>query len=108
MKKLIAIVAVAALFSATPALANRGDGQHLDKKIEKMKEKLTLTDEQASQVRAIFEAKHAKMQALMDEATAEVKAVLTPEQAVKYDEMKKEWKEKKNGHKNKDEAPKTE
>ena len=112
MKKLTTMVLALALFASAPAFAN-GDktcdtkdgvkGNWETKKIDRMKEKLTLTDDQVAKIQAIHEAQKAKFEALRADTEAQVAAVLTPEQKAKHDEMKKEWKEKRKEHKEKHE-----
>lgn len=95
MRKTLAILTAAAFLSAAPVLAFEGKKGHgPDKKIEHLKERLALTDVQADQVRAIFEATRVKIDALLEDTRTQIKAVLTPEQQAKYDAMKKEWDER--------------
>lgn len=93
------------------AKAGKGDyTQKVQKRTERMKENLNLSDEQAQQIEAIYmeygAKKQAAYQAGTEEARASVKelrkeenkavdAVLTPEQLKKRDDLKKEAKEKK-------------
>jgi len=60
----------------------------MEKKMEKMTTTLGLSEEQAAQVKALIEAKVEKKKAIKEEYTASVKALLSDEQKVKYDEMK--------------------
>ncbi len=107
--KITSILAALLLFIAVPVFANdggacaaKGKGDFAQKRIERMKEKLALSDAQADQIKGIFEAKKQKMEALKTEIDAEVNAVLTPEQKEKHEAMKKEFAEKhKNGNWNK-------
>lgn len=75
------------------------------KRLERMAKELSLTTEQKDKVAAIFKENDAKAKAVMDKAKEEmnairdtgdkqVKAVLTPEQVKKYDEMKAEMQKK--------------
>lgn len=57
-------------------------------KIERMTRDLGLTADQQGKVKAIFEAEHAKKQALHDETRGKLKAVLTKEQFAKLDDKK--------------------
>jgi Spy/CpxP family protein refolding chaperone len=72
----------------------KAHGDFAEKRTEKLKEKLGLSDEQAAQVKSIYESKKDKMEALKTETDGQVSAVLTPEQNAKYDALKAEWKEK--------------
>jgi Spy/CpxP family protein refolding chaperone len=95
MKKFIAFAAAAALLtSPVLAFAHESGKKGPDRKIERLKEKLGLTDDQTAKVRAIFDDTHTKMQALMEQTRTQIKAVLTPEQQAKYDQMKKDWEQK--------------
>ena len=84
--------------------------QKVQKRTEKMKENLNLSDEQAKQIEAIYMEYGAKKQAAYQAGTKEarasvkeirkeenkaVDAVLTPEQLQKRKELKQEAKEKK-------------
>jgi Spy/CpxP family protein refolding chaperone len=83
-----------------PAASAKGMHEmDVDKKVESLKTKLTLTDTQASQVKAILNEYKVKMEALMKEKHEKMDAILTPEQRTKHAAMMKEWKDKKeHGH----------
>ena len=99
------------------AKAGKGDyTQKVQKRTQRMKDNLDLSDEQATQIEAIYmeygAKKQAAYQAGTEEARASVKelrkeenkavdAVLTPEQLKKRDDLKKEAKEKKAASKRK-------
>jgi Spy/CpxP family protein refolding chaperone len=72
----------------------KGQGDFAEKRTEKLKEKLGLSDEQATQIKSIYESKKDKMEALKTETDGQVSAVLTHDQKAKYDALKTEWKEK--------------
>jgi Spy/CpxP family protein refolding chaperone len=96
MKKILTFAIVLSVFAAAPLFA---EGEHEGKdfgakKVEKMKEKLSLSDEQASQVKSILDSGRDKMKALRDEIDGQIVAVLTPEQKANYEAMKKEFKDK--------------
>ncbi len=108
----ITAVALAGLVSMgqTSAIANEGHGYEKKfspaERVEKLKEKLSLTDEQATKLQTIFEshkpsdAEIAAMKAKKEAFKAEINAVLTPEQAAKLKELREERKDKKHdGHK---------
>ncbi len=86
MKKTILTLTGAALIAAsTLTLAERGNAERY---VERMKEKLSLTDTQSEQVKTIMQEQHAKKQALRDETKSRVNAVLTEEQVAKLDAMR--------------------
>jgi Spy/CpxP family protein refolding chaperone len=90
-----------------------GKGDFKERKVEHLDSKLDLTDEQKTRVESILESKHSqaktifeesrpKMEALRKSTDTEIRAILTPEQQVKFDkfalerqEKHKEWKAKK-------------
>ena len=94
------------LFSA-PAFAehneHKEEGSYGEKRVEKLKEKLSLSDEQTAQIQAILkeseptqEEKDAfkkKMQDRMKTTDDKISAVLTEEQRAKYAELKEKRKE---------------
>ena len=104
IKNMSLIIALALLLSA-PVFANENghpmkDKAHWgEKRMERLTEKLSLSDEQAAQIKAIFEASKEKMMALQKETHEQVAAVLTPEQNETYAAMKKEHQEKRKEHK---------
>ena len=76
--------------------------------VEHLTKTLDLNAEQKTKIEAIFKAQQEKFKALQDETHASVKAVLTPEQATKFDaqqekrqEMRKERIAKRMADKNK-------
>lgn len=76
-------------------------GGHADRMLDKMTEKLELTDGQRAQVEQIFEqqrpkmeAIHEQMKALREETDTQIKGVLTPEQLTQYEKMQKKRQEK--------------
>ncbi len=72
-------------------------GQFAQKKIEKLKEKLALTDEQSAKIESILNAAGEKHKAIQEDAKKQIDAVLTEEQKKKYAELKEEMKEKLRG-----------
>ena len=109
-----------ACFIAAPALAERGHGGHhgkkerptVDQKLEKLTEKLALTEEQQTAIRPLLEGPRAqmeplreemralreKMHALRDQNREKVDALLTEEQRAKHESMREERRAKKKGH----------
>ena len=95
MKRLVAMVMVLS-FCSLSAWANAGhEGMNVDKKVEKMKKNLVLTDDQAVQIKAVLNEYKDKIEALMKEKHERVDAILTPEQRAKQEATKKEFKGKK-------------
>jgi Spy/CpxP family protein refolding chaperone len=110
MKKMTKWAAVAAsvvlALAATRTLAlageNAGKGDRIQHRVERMKERLNLTDDQARQLQQIFEDAHQQWQADQGKADREtmrarhekmheqIKSILTPEQQEKFEAMKKE------------------
>src|SRR5881409_3949042 len=109
MKKMTKWAAVAAsvvlALAATRTLAlageNAGRGDRIQHRVERMKERLNLTDDQARQLQQIFEEAHQQWQGDQGKADREtmrarhekmheqIKSILTPEQQEKFEAMKK-------------------
>jgi Spy/CpxP family protein refolding chaperone len=98
MRKLATSAVTAAFIlslGATAAFANMGmGGMDVDKHLAKMKTQLSLTDDQATQVKAVLEDVNNKMKALHEEKKSRIDAILTPDQRTKHDQMMKDRKEK--------------
>ncbi len=95
---LLALLAALSLTLA-PAIHAFEDGDNPDgggpeKKIERLKEKLGLNDDQATKLKDLFEAEKVKRDAARKESHDKIAAILTPEQTAKFDEIMKELKEK--------------
>jgi periplasmic protein CpxP/Spy len=93
---------VAVLMSGGSAFADGDMGKKFDKKLEKMKTELSLTEEQSTQIKAIFdqkkadiEAQHKAMEEKRKATHDQIAAVLNEDQKKKYEEMT----EKMNEHK---------
>ncbi len=105
MIKITTLMIALALFVSATAFANEkgcymgGKEGFAEKRVERLTEKLSLSDAQAAQIKSIFDSKKEKMIALKNETNDQVAAVLTPEQKEKFEAMKKEFKEKRKGHK---------
>ena len=100
--------------AASPAPSTAPDkGQHKGgDMLARLTTALSLTDDQQAKVKAILEDSHTKLQALKDDAsvtgdqkkakfkeirdaqTAAIKAILTPDQATKYDALQQQWQER--------------
>src|SRR4051812_37741771 len=81
--------------------------------LEHLSKDLNLTDEQKTkvqpiidQMKAIHEEAMQKMHALMESAGAQIRPLLTPEQQVKFDAMKKAHEDMKKAHEEMDAAKK--
>ncbi|MCK5083619.1 MAG: hypothetical protein KAR31_11980 [Candidatus Omnitrophica bacterium] len=108
--KRAALLAVALLFTATMAQANCGmfklakgkkSEDWVQKSIERMTEKIGLTEDQVPQVEALVKEKAEKKKAVKEECrvktkglvedySGKIRALLTEEQQKKFDECKKE------------------
>ncbi len=108
---------------AAPAFAQQGSADRMDRRLEVLDEKLDLTDDQASQIRQIWEAHRDEMRAWLseneeatreerrehfrgraDEVQASVRAVLTSDQAAQYAEFRQE---RRDGLRNRAERPRS-
>ena len=69
------------------------DNNMAEKRVERMTKTLDLNAEQKTKIEAIFKAQQEKAKALHEETDASVKAVLTPEQATKFDVMQEKRQE---------------
>jgi len=97
-----AVLAVAAVRTVALADEHAGKGDRSPQRVERMKERLNLTDDQARQLQQIFQEAHQQWQADQGKADKEtmrarhekmneqIKAILTPEQQQKFEQMKKE------------------
>lgn len=91
MKKTLIITSLLALLGASVAMADFGGGRGM----ERMKTFLGLSDTQAAQVDSIMQDQQARMQALHDETNQRIQALLTPEQAAKFQEMQQQREQRK-------------
>jgi len=110
MMGLFMLTAALSLFGASAWADGDGHGYGHDPKsmLEKLTEKLSLTQEQQDKILPIIEEKHQKMEALHQQmkdmrkqAMAKIEAELTPEQQVKWKEMQEERQEKMKEYKEK-------
>jgi Spy/CpxP family protein refolding chaperone len=103
-----------------PGGGHRGMGEH---RVERMKHELNLTDDQTTQVKAIFEDSRSKMEALRGNASLpqedrhtqmmaihqteedKIHAVLTPDQKTKYDAMQAKMRDRMRDRREGGEAP---
>jgi Spy/CpxP family protein refolding chaperone len=103
----------------------KGRGMSVEQRMERMTEELKLTDAQKPKVKSVLEAtvkkaqelrgdssvpreeRREKMQAIMQEETKQLKAILTPDQFTQYEKMRAERREgarKKEGEKKEGDA----
>jgi Spy/CpxP family protein refolding chaperone len=97
-----AVLALAAMRTVALAGENAGKGDRTQQRVERMKERLNLTDDQARQLQQIFQEAHQQWQADQSKADKEtmrarhekmneqIKSILTPEQQQKFEQMRKE------------------
>ncbi|WP_010664778.1 hypothetical protein [Marinilabilia salmonicolor] len=118
MKKLMLVVLTMTI--CLTGFAQQGRGQRSlpeenDQRLEKLKEKLNLTEEQSVKIQSFLEQRSEALKDLKEKETAreekmkklqeiketyekKIKAELTEEQALKYDEMLKEARQKPTRH----------
>ncbi len=110
MMGLFMLTAALSLSGAAAWADGDGHGYGHDPKahLEKLTEKLSLTQEQQAKILPIIEEKHQKMEALhqqmkemRQQAMGKIEAELTPEQQVKWKEMQEERQEKMKEYKEK-------
>jgi periplasmic protein CpxP/Spy len=97
-----AVLAVAAVRTAALADQNPAKGDRIQHRVERMKERLSLSDDQARQLEQVFRDAHqqwpseqtkpdqATMQARREKMNEQIKSILTPDQQQKWEQMKKE------------------
>lgn len=100
MKKTLLTLAIVLTFPLTAAAFPGGHGpgseEHQKHRIERLTKELNLTDEQKTQVEAIFKEQHDKFKALREETHAKLGTVLSPEQMTRMEELKKQrWEHRK-------------
>jgi Spy/CpxP family protein refolding chaperone len=112
-----AVLAVAAVRTAATADEHAGKGDRTQQRVERMKERLNLTDDQARQLQQVFQDAHQQWQADQGKADKEtmkarhekmneqIKSILTPEQQQKFEQMRKEHRGR--GHWNHDKEKST-
>ena len=100
-KKLIGFVMILTLPLAVLAGPGGGsrEGHWRGPKIERLAEKLGLTDEQKGKVEAIFSEQGAKHRAIREETRTRLQSVLTPEQVSNMDALRQRRFERRHGQK---------
>jgi Spy/CpxP family protein refolding chaperone len=94
--------------SSAPSGAPEGEKHHRGNPIEMLTKKLDLTPDQVEKIKPIFESRRSQMKALREDTTLaeqdkrakgkeimestnqQIKAILTPDQATKFEELMKE------------------
>jgi Spy/CpxP family protein refolding chaperone len=99
MNKILSVLAIVFLLplaaSANPgAGGGPGPDDYHGRKVERLTKELNLTDEQKTQVEALFKEQHEKFKALHEETNTKLKTILTPEQMNKMEAMQKQHQEK--------------
>ena len=97
-----AVLAVAAVRTVAVADEHAGKSDRTQQRVERMKERLNLTDDQTRQLQQIFQDAHQQwqsdqtkpdketMQARREKMHEQIKSILTPEQQQKFEQMRKE------------------
>jgi len=91
-------LAIALSFAIPAAIAAGGMGSESDigpphgPNVERLAEKLNLTDEQKTQLESIFAEQGEKRRALREETRTQMQEVLTAEQLTQLNEMRQQWK----------------
>lgn len=95
MKKLITGLVLATAV-ATPAFSIASPDRLMDpqRRLDHMQRELDLTDEQRSQIEAIFQDHHEQMEALRDSTSDRINGVLTDEQQQQFEGMREERRER--------------
>lgn len=95
----LSMILAGALLVSAPAFAEGQGGwggkEKGEKRLEQLKEKLSLSDDQAAQIRAIKEQTATEMKSLKDRTHQEIDAILIPEQREKFKAFREEMKDKK-------------
>lgn len=98
--KMLGIVFALVLpLSAVAYASEKGDHQqYRAKKMERLEKELSLTEDQKTQMEALFKQQKQKFKAIREETQSELQTILTPEQFSKLEEMKQrryeKWREK--------------
>ena len=95
MKQLLVMTLLAGTLAACGAAPSAMDGTpggppQAGRQMARMQAELGLTDAQASQISTIEQSQRNRMDYLRTSSQARIKALLTPEQAVKFDQMRQQ------------------
>jgi len=93
---LIVAVLLGVAFTGSVALAKyRGDkGERMDRRVERLSSELSLSADQETKIRSIFEEQKEKMKALREETRKKVASVLTADQKTKFEGLREKHREK--------------
>jgi len=98
MKKTVAALALSAILIPAAVIAGSHYGDRGENRAERMAEHLQLSEQQQSEVQKIFEEQRAKRkeqrQQMRTETQARLNKVLTPEQQAKWQEYRKDRKDR--------------
>lgn len=99
MKKMLITVLLgllaSAAFAADPGNAGQSaQGQHQGPNLERMTHELNLSEAQKSKLQTLFQEQKKKREALHEEMTSQLKALLTAEQFSKFEQMREQRREK--------------
>ncbi|WP_151702214.1 hypothetical protein [Nitrincola alkalilacustris] len=87
----IALLVAGMMFSGI-ALANEGKrGEHGERHLQKMQERLDLSDAQVEQLRESWKVQRESRMEKREEMRAQLADILTPEQLEKMDEQRSRW-----------------
>lgn len=92
MKKALIITSLVALLGASAVMADQNGG---GKGMDRMKTFLGLSDTQSVQVDSIMQDQKVRMDALHEETNQRIQALLTPDQAAKFQQMEQQRSERK-------------
>lgn len=95
MKKTLIALTLAAIIPAAAYAASDGRGHHTrGPHIERLAERLELSEEQQAKVRTLFEEQREQHQAMREQMRSKMAEVLTQEQIAKMEAMREMHKEK--------------
>lgn len=89
MKKTVMITSALVLFGASVAMA-AGHSFGGGKRMDRMQMELGLSDAQVSQIQMIKQEQRQQIKQLRAQGEQRIRALLTPEQAVKFDQFKQQ------------------
>lgn len=89
------LAALLLTFFMAPAMGHEHGGSHkAQRMIEHMDEQLELSDDQRSQIEAVFKEQHEKHKALRSESKSKMAGILNADQQARFEQMKAERKAK--------------